>query len=280
METSKKNDMLVLIKGAGDLASGVALRLFRAGLRVAMTDLPVPTAIRRTVSFCPAITEGFARVEDAVARLAHTKAEAEKIWADGEIPVFADPEAKMLTELRPDVLVDAVLAKRNAGTAITDAPIVLALGPGFTAWEDCHAVIETMRGHDLGRVYYNGSALPNTGVPGEIGGYAAERVMHAPAAGVFHGIREIGDLVEAGETIALVGGAAVVTPIAGVLRGLLADGVYAPEGMKCADVDPRAKREHCFTVSDKARSLGGSVLEAIGALGGFRLSINGEESAK
>lgn len=264
------NEILVLIKGAGDLASGVALRLFRAGLRVAMMDLATPLAIRRTVSFCQALTEGYARVEEVVARPARTKADAQEIWAAGEIPVFADPTAHILADLQPDVLVDAILAKRNTGTFIADAPIVIALGPGFTALEDCHAVIETMRGHDLGRVYYNGSALPNTGIPGEIGGYAAERVMHAPAAGEFHGIRQIGDRVEAGDTVALVGDVPVVTPIAGVLRGLLADGIYVQEGLKCADVDPRAKYEHCFTVSDKARSLGGAVLEAIGALGGFR----------
>lgn len=266
MEANNHKDMLVLIKGAGDLASGVALRLFRAGLRVAMTDLPVPTAIRRTVSFCPALTQGSALVEDVIARPAHNRAEAEALWAAGEIPIFADPEAKCRGWLKPDVLVDAILAKKNLGTKITDAPIVIALGPGFTAWEDCHAVVETMRGHDLGRVYYQGSALPNTGTPGEIGGYAEERVMYAPEAGEFKGIRHIGDMVQAGETIALVGEEPVKTPIAGVLRGLLADGIFAPAGMKCADVDPRAKKEHCFTVSDKARSLGGAVLEAIGAL--------------
>lgn len=265
MEENRRH-MLVLIKGAGDLASGVALRLFRAGLRVAMTDLPIPTAIRRTVSFCPALTLGSALVEDTIARPARNRAEAEAIWAAGEIPVFADPEARCVSWLQPDVLVDAILAKRNMGTAINDAPIVIALGPGFTVWEDCHAVIETMRGHDLGRVYYQGSAQPNTGVPGEIGGYSLERVMHAPAAGEFRGLRQIGDIVEAGEAIAKIEDVPVISPIAGVLRGLLADGVYAPQGMKCADVDPRAKREHCFTVSDKARSLGGAVLEAIGAL--------------
>ncbi len=261
--------MVVLIKGAGDLASGVALRLWRFGLRVALTDLPVPTAIRRTVSFCPALTAGWAKVEDVTARPATTKAEAEALWAAGEIPVFADPEAHIRSELRPDVLVDAILAKRNLGTARSDAPIVIALGPEFTAGADCHAVVETMRGHDLGRIYYTGSALANTGVPGEIGGYGAERVMHAPAAGLFRGLCQIGDTVEAGETIALVGDVPVRTDIRGVLRGLLADGIYAPQGMKCADVDPRARREHCFTVSDKARSLGGAVLEAMGALGGF-----------
>ncbi|MEA5060073.1 MAG: selenium-dependent molybdenum cofactor biosynthesis protein YqeB [Candidatus Pelethousia sp.] len=269
MEQNRKCKQLVFIKGAGDLASGVALRLHRAGLRVVMTDLPVPTAIRRTVSFCPALTQGKAQVEDVVAKHARNREQVEAAWEAGEIPVLPDPEARSLVWLKPDVLVDAILAKANMGTAIDDAPIVIALGPGFTAGVDCHAVVETMRGHNLGRVYFCGSALPNTGIPGEIGGYAAERVMHAPAAGVFKGIRQIGDMVEAGETVALVGEEPVLAKINGVLRGVLADGIYAPKGMKCADVDPRCKREHCFSVSDKARSLGGAVLEAMGALGGF-----------
>lgn len=249
MERRNRRELLALIKGAGDLASGVALRLHRAGFLLAMTDLPQPTAIRRSVSFCPALTEGVARVEEVAARPAQNQAQAEAIWAAGEIPVFADPKAGCLAWLKPPVVVDAILAKRNLGTSMDDAPIVIALGPGFTAGEDCHAVVETMRGHDLGRVYYHGCALPNTGVPGEVGGFTAQRVMHAPVAGEFRSLRRIGDMVEAGEAVAMVGGEAVRAPITGVLRGILADGVYAPEGMKCADVDPRCKREHCFTVN-------------------------------
>jgi len=262
--------MIVLIKGAGDLASGVALRLWRAGLKVAMTDLPEPTAIRRTVSFCVALTEGSAKVEDVIARPAKTLEDAEAIWAAEEIPVFAAPDSNSVAFLKPEVVVDAILAKRNIGTTITDAPTVIALGPGFTTGVDCHAVIETMRGHNLGRVHYHmgSSAMPNTGIPGEIGGHTTDRVMHTPAQGVFKGICQIGERVGAGETVAMVGDTPVLSKIEGVLRGLLADGIYATEGMKCGDVDPRAKWEHCFTVSDKARSLGGAVLEAIVALGG------------
>ena len=270
MEKNAQNhNGIVLIKGAGDLASGVALRLHRAGFRVVMTDLPVPLAIRRSVSFCPAITQGFAQVEDLMGRFARSRQETEDILAAGEVPVLADPAAQCRDWLRPFVLVDAILAKKNLGTASTDAPIVIALGPGFVAGADCHAVIETMRGHDLGRVIYRGSARPNTGVPGDVGGYTSERVMHAPAAGIFHGVRKIGDVVEAGETVATVGETPVLAKISGVLRGLLADGIDAPKGLKCADIDPRCRRENCFTVSDKARSLGGAVLEAMGALGGF-----------
>ncbi len=264
METGARDGKrVVLIKGAGDLASGVGLRLHRAGFRVAMTDIPLPTAIRRSVSFCPAVTQGEAQVEDVTGRLAKAPAEAETIWARGEIPVFIDPGAECRHFLRPAILVDAILAKANLGTSMGDAPIVIALGPGFTAGVDCHAVIETMRGHNLGRVYYQGSALPNTGVPGDVGGYTKERVMHAPAAGVFRGIHKIGDQVKAGEAIGLVGDTPVRTQISGVLRGILADGLEIPLGMKCADVDPRCQPANCFTVSDKARSLGGAVLEAI-----------------
>lgn len=257
----------VLIKGAGDLASGVALRLHRAGYMVAMTDLAQPTAIRWTVSFCPAILQGTAMVEDVRGRLAKGEKDALAAWEVGEIPVFVDPQAACRAFIQPQVLVDAILAKRNLGTSMQDAPAVIALGPGFTAGVDCHAVVETMRGHNLGRVYYQGSALPNTGVPGEIGGFTKERVMHAPAAGTFHSIHHIGDRVEAGETIALVGNVPVITHISGILRGILTDGLPVPLGMKCADVDPRCQPNNCFTVSDKARSLGGAVLEAMGALG-------------
>ena len=180
---------------------------------------------------------------------------------------MVDPQAACRSFIQPQVLVDAILAKRNLGTSIQDAPAVIALGPGFTAGVDCHAVVETMRGHNLGRVYYQGSALPNTGVPGEIGGFTKERVMHAPAGGTFRAIHKIGDRVEAGEAVAQVDGVPVITHISGILRGILTDGLQIPQGMKCADVDPRCQPNNCFTVSDKARSLGGAVLEAMGALG-------------
>lgn len=255
--------MLVVIRGAGDIATGIALRLYRAGIRLVLTDLPQPTSIRRTVCFSEAIRLGETVVESVHARRADTAAEAAALTKQGIIAVLADPAASCVQELHPDALVDAILAKKNLGTHITDAPIVIAVGPGFTAGVDCHAAVETMRGHTLGRVLYTGSPLPNTGVPGVIGGHAAERVLRAPADGLFEPCHEIGDLVEEGDTIAYVAGKPMKTTISGCLRGLLQAGVPVHEGMKSGDVDPRGKRENCDTASDKALAVGGGVLEAL-----------------
>ena len=257
--------MLVLIKGAGDLATGVAVRLKRAGMDIVMTDLPQPSAIRRTVAFSEAIYHGRAVVEDIAAVYAGSPAEAAKIMAAGDIPVLADPSAAAALSLKPDVMVDAVIAKRNTGTRLTDAPVVIALGSGFTVGVDCHAAVETKRGHYMGHVYYKKgeSPIPNTGIPGIIAGRGAERVMHAPAEGVFCRLRGIGDRVKAGYTVATVGGKEVKAAIDGTLRGILPDGFPTPEGMKCADVDPRCEYEHCFSCSDKSIAMGGAVLEAI-----------------
>ena len=255
--------LTILIRGAGDLASGVALRLYRAGMRVAMTEIARPTTIRRTVAFSDAVTNGEQTVEGVTARRAETPEEALRCMDRGEIPVLVDPECSCRAQLRPDALVDAILAKRNLGTAITDAPIVVGVGPGFTAGADCHAVVETMRGHTLGRVLYDGAALPNTNIPGLIGGFAGERVLRAPADGVFRSVRRIGDAVEAGEPVGFVAGEPMRATISGVLRGLLADGVPVRKGMKSGDVDPRGKAEYCALVSDKALAVGGGVLEAI-----------------
>ena len=260
--------MLVLIRGAGDLATGIALRLFRSHLRVVMTDLPQPTAIRRTVCFSQAILYGSYQVEDVTAERAETEDDVRRILAAGQIPVLADPRAACRAWLRPDVVVDAILAKKNLGTAITDAPLVIGVGPGFCAGKDCHAVIETMRGHTLGRAYYTGSALPNTAIPGLVGGYAGERVLRAPCEGAFRGIATIGDHVEEGQVVAYVDETPVVATLTGVLRGLLADGVQAKAGLKCGDVDPRDDNGYCQLVSDKGLSVAGGVVEAILHLSG------------
>lgn len=264
--------MLVLIRGAGDLASGIALRLFRSGFSVVMTDLPHPTSIRRTVAFSEAIVHGETTVEDVTAKRAESATEARKLLNDGVIPVLADPECTCRAELKPHVVVDAILAKRNLGTKITDAPIVIGVGPGFTAGEDCYAVVETMRGHTLGRAIYEGSALPNTNIPGLIGGFAGERVLRAPADGVFRAAATIGDLVNEGDTVGYVGESPMKCTISGVLRGLIADGTTVHRGMKSGDVDPRGDVSYCTTASDKALAIGGGVLEAIlylsNALGG------------
>lgn len=255
--------MLILIRGAGDIASGIALRLHRAGFSVAMTDIAHPTTIRRTVAFSDAVTSGTQTVEDITARRADTTAQARQILARGDIPVLVDPECKSRALLEPDALVDAILAKRNLGTRITDARAVIGVGPGFTAGEDCHAVVETMRGHTLGRVYYTGAALPNTNIPGLIGGFAGERVLRAPADGVFTGVRKIGELVESGEIVGFVAGEPMRATLTGTLRGLLADGVTVTKGMKSGDVDPRGEKDYCTLVSDKALAVAGGVLEAV-----------------
>lgn len=255
--------MLAVIRGAGDIATGIALRLYRAGIKIVMTDLPQPTSIRRTVCFSEAIRHGTAVVEGVEACLAENAAEARKIAESSRVAVLMDPEAACVKTLRPDALVDAILAKKNMGTRITDAPVVVAVGPGFTAGVDCHAAVETMRGHTLGRVLYEGSPLPNTGVPGVIAGYAAERVLRAPADGVFEPKKEIGAQVKKGEVAAVVSGKPMLCKIDGCLRGLMQAGAVVFEGMKCGDVDPRGIPDNCTTASDKAIAVGGGVLEAI-----------------
>ncbi|MDR0624758.1 MAG: EF2563 family selenium-dependent molybdenum hydroxylase system protein [Treponema sp.] len=255
--------MRVVIKGAGDLASGTALRLRHAGFDIAMTEIPRPLAVRRTVCFSPAVYEGSARVEDLCAALARDERDLEDCLRRGRIAVFVDPRARIVEKISPDVLVDAIMAKKNTGTSIHDAPVVIALGPGFTAGIDCHAVIETMRGHTLGRVITQGSALPNTGVPGDIGGHTGERLLRSPAEGIFEGRAKIGDLVKKGDTVALAGDLPIRAGIDGVLRGLLPSGTPVSPGMKAGDIDPRCEVSHCFTVSDKALAIAGGVLEAI-----------------
>ena len=263
--------MLALIRGAGDLATGIALRLWRSGIRVVLTDLERPTAIRRTVAFSEAIVCGETTVEDVTARLAANADEARALLAQGIVPVLADPGCACREALAPDALVDAILAKRNLGTRITDAPVVVGVGPGFTAGEDCHAVIETMRGHRLARPIREGSAIPNTGTPGLIAGHAQDRVLHSPAAGILHALAQIGDQVEQDQVIAQIEQSdgscvPVKATFTGLLRGLIRDGFVVKEGFKIADIDPRREEyENCFTISDKARALGSAVvMELVG----------------
>ena len=255
--------MFALIRGAGDLASGIALRLWHSGFDVVMTELEHPTTIRRTVSFSEAVVKGRTEVEDVSAQLAENVTHAKELMKRNILPVFVDPDCRCREALRPDILVDAILAKRNLGTKITDAPIVIGVGPGFEAGVDCHAVVETMRGHTLGRAIYHGGALPNTNIPGRIGGFTGERVLRAPDDGIFKGTRQIGDTVAAGDIAGYVGDKPMICTIGGVLRGLLADGSITHKGMKAGDVDPRGQKAYCYTVSDKALSVGGGVLEAI-----------------
>ena len=266
--------MFVVIKGAGDLASGIALRLYHAGFFIAMTEIAEPLSVRRTVSFSQAVYGGRCRVEDVTAVLVSDEEGMKAAWYSsqakrpGQIAVFIDGDAEIVKRLRPCVLIDAIMAKKNTGTAITDAKAVIGIGPGFSAGLDCHAVIETQRGHRLGRVITEGSAQPNTGIPGEIAGFSGERLLRCPADGIFEALADIGDQVKTGDLVARVEGAPeecipVKAGISGMIRGLLPSGIRVREGMKAGDIDPRCERSHCFTVSDKALAIGGGVLEAI-----------------
>lgn len=257
-------NLAVLVRGAGEQATGVAHRLATCHFKVCLTDIAQPQAVRREVSFCEAVYDGQKTVEGITARLISDESSITGVWDKGEVPLLVDPESRVRHSLRPDVVVDAILAKRNLGTEKDWAPLVIGLGPGFYAGRDVHVVVETNRGHNLGRVFLEGEAEPNTGVPGNIGGYAEERVLRAPHEGVFrYNGCCIGDLVEADQVVAYVGEDAVVASVRGVLRGLIREGIPVHRGMKVGDVDPRASRDNCYTISDKARAIGGGVLEAI-----------------
>ncbi len=257
-------ERVVIIKGAGEMATGVACRLYRANIRrILMLETPSPLAVRRWVSFCEVVHDRRQSVEGIEAVLVHDDAEFKAAWEAGRIAVRVDPRGESIGTNSPDILIDATIAKRNLGITITDAPLVIALGPGFTAGEDCHIVVESNRGHDLGRLITEGTAEPDTGIPGEVGGYSVERVLRAPADGLFTTDRQIGDLVRKGETIGQVDGEAVKTPIDGVVRGMIRPGTRVKTGLKIGDIDPRGDAAYCYTISEKARALGGSVLEAI-----------------
>lgn len=263
---------LILIRGGGDLASGVALRLHRAGFDVLITELPQPLAVRRAVSFSEAVYEGVWTVEDVTARLVHTPEQLTACLARREIPVLIDPDLSLLATfnlsvrpahsgqaVRPLAIVDARLLKQVATPLTQSSPFTIGLGPGFTVDENCHAIVETQRGHTLGRVYWSGSANPDTGQPeGD-----PRRVLRAPANGLLVGYAQIGEHCEPGQVIAEVNGEKIVAPFPGVLRGLLHPGLEVSKGLKVGDLDPRDKREYCFLVSDKALAIGGGVLEAV-----------------
>lgn len=275
----KKKDLIV-VRGAGDLATGTIHRLKKAGFRLLVLEAEHPAAIRRQVALSEAVYAGSARVEDVEAvrmdvdlaekknRKEFLEQEMERIWKKDGVPVLVDPAGLSIAALRPAVVVDAILAKKNLGTTKEMAPLVIALGPGFTAGEDVDVVIETKRGHNLGRVIRSGSAVPNTGIPGIIGGYGKERVMHAQAEGILRNVASIGDIVEARAVIAEIetenGTVPVEASLSGLLRGLIRDGYPVTKGFKIADIDPRQEElQNCFTISDKARCIAGSVLEVI-----------------
>ncbi len=301
-----KKNLLIICRGAGDLATGIIHRLHRAGHRVIALETDYPAAIRRQVSFCEAVYDGSAVVEGVTARLVPALADAETdtetysgendtpaahivsekwdssaieaVLEAGEVPLLIDQKGESIALLKPDVVVDAIIAKKNLGTTINMAPLVIGVGPGFTAGQDVHLVIESMRGHNLARIITDGMAQPNTGVPGNIAGFTSERVIHAPAAGYIHDVRKIGDIVQKGDEIAriypdkesydnaLSEYVPVNATITGIIRGLIREGYYFRKGFKIADIDPRESEiTNCFTISDKARSIAGSVLEAVSA---------------
>lgn len=264
-----KQDALIIVRGGGDLATGTIHRLWSAGLRVLVLETDRPAAIRRQVAVCEAVYEGETTVEGLRAVRVDSLEQTSAVWAQNTVPLLVDPKGSCIARAKPEVVVDAILAKRNLGTHRDMAPLTIALGPGFIAGQDVDAVVETKRGHRLGRIIRDGSAIPNTGIPGVIGGYGAERVIHAQTAGVFMNVHKIGDIVEAGETIAQIrtpDGACVpvTTRITGILRGLLRSGYPVTPGFKVADVDPRREElSNCFLISDKARCIAGSVLELV-----------------
>ena len=259
---------LIIVRGGGDLATGTIYKLKKSGFPVLVLEAARPSAIRRNVAFCEAIYQGTQTVEDMICYLAKSPEQAEQFLKEGKLTVLVDPLGESITAFQPMAVVDGILAKKNLGTSRNMAPITVALGPGFTAGADVDAVVETKRGHNLGRVYWRGSAAPNTGVPGNIGGYDKERVIYCPAKGILRNVKGITDRVRKGEIIAVVeteqGSVPVEATLDGILRGLIRDGYPVSAGFKMADIDPRGDElDNCFTISDKARCIAGGVLEAI-----------------
>lgn len=260
-------DLLVLIRGAGEHATGTAHRLFRCGFRVVMTEIAQPLVVRRPVAFAEAVFAGATTVAGVPARRYEALPDD---FAWSHIPVLIDPACRARAVLRPEVLIDARILKRDIDTTIAEAPLVIGYGPGFRAGGNCHVAVETNRGHDLGALITDGETAADTGVPGRIAGYAAERCLRAPRAGVFVTGLAIGAAVAAGDVLGAVDGAPVIAAISGVLRGLLHSGIAVPAGIKLGDIDPRGKREYCFTLSDKTRAISGAAVEAILARYGGR----------
>ena len=265
------NNELVIVRGAGDLATGVVYSLYKAHFKVIILETQHPSAIRRKVALSEAVYDGKTKVEDIEAVLVKNYEEALNIIANKdykEIPILIDPNCEILNHIKPTFLIDAIIAKKNLGTKKSMAKYTIALGPGFTAGKDCDIVIETMRGHNLGRMYLEGEAIPNTGIPGNIGGKEAERVIHASSDGIIENIKNIGDFVREKEVIAYINNdnkkIEVIAPFEGLLRGIIRDGFKVRNGLKIADIDPRkSEYDNCFTISDKARNLGGAVLTAM-----------------
>ena len=260
----KNADDIIVVRGGGDIASGAIQKLYRSGFKVLVLETETPSAIRRKVAFCEAVYEKEIEIEGIKARLVANDEEIQECWDSDIVPVMVDSRGKVIERLKPLVVVDGILAKQNFGTKRSMAPITIALGPGFSAPEDVDIVIETMRGHNLGRIIEEGRASENTGVPGIIAGFGIERVIYSDYSGVITNIEKIGNVVEKGDVIAVVGDNEIYASISGVLRGIIRDGYKVKKGLKIADIDPRiSEKDNCFTISDKARNIGGAVLESI-----------------
>ena len=257
------SELIVLIRGGGEMATGIAHRLHRCQMRVLITEIAVPTAVRRNVAFAEAVYEGAHTVEGVKAVRLRSCDEAYAAWEQKQIPVFVDPEASIGKVLKPVVVVDAIMAKKNGATNRTDAPVVIGVGPGFTAGVNVHAVVESNRGHHLGRVIWDGAAESYTGIPSSVDGFTASRVLRVPQSGIFHTLRSIGNVIAAGEPIAIVNGELIKAEISGQIRGLLRNGIQVQQGIKAGDIDPRGERGYCDLISDKSRAIAGGVLEAI-----------------
>lgn len=262
-------NMRIIVRGGGDLATGVIHRLWRAGFTPLILECARPAAIRRQVALCEAVYAGQATVEGMTGVLIYSLSEAVDVWQSNQVPVLVDESAACVKVLQPDIVIDAIIAKKNLGTTMAMAPLTIALGPGFEAGVDVHAVVETKRGHNLGRVITKGCAAPNSGIPGLIAGFGKERVLHAEAAGTLHIVQDIGSFVEQGQVIAEITEAdGTIVPVkatlTGIIRGMIREGFPVTKGFKIADIDPRKEElANCFTISDKARCIAGSVLELV-----------------
>lgn len=257
------SELIVLIRGGGEMATGIAHRLHRCHMRVLITEITMPTSVRRNVAFAEAVYKGAHTVEGVEAVRAASCDEAYMAWKRNQIPVFVDPEASIREILKPVVIVDAIMAKKNGVARLTDAPVVIGVGPGFTAGFNVHAVVESNRGHHLGRVIWDGAAETDTGIPSSVDGYTASRVLRAPRSGTFNALRAIGDVIATGEPVAHVNGELIKAEISGQIRGLLRNGIQVQQGSKAGDIDPRGERGYCDSISDKSRAIAGGVLEAV-----------------
>lgn len=255
---------LVVVRGAGDLASGIIAKFHKCGFKVLALECDEPTAIRRLVCFSDAVWNKEVKVEDITGIYIDKEEEIENELNLGKVVITRDPKGKLIESMKPEIIIDAILAKKNIATHMSMAPIVVGVGPGHQVGKHCHACVESKRGHDLGRIYYKGQPMPNTGIPGNVAGYTKERVLYAPQDGEIEVIRDITSTVEAGEVIAMINGMEVRAIIGGLVRGMLRHGTKAKAGMKIADIDPRIDQlNNCYRISDKARCIAGGVLEAV-----------------